>query len=559
MQLYRRVKLSKITVEVILLLVITAAFVIEMAHIADTAWLQVFLHDSDSLTLPIIYKSLQLHEPLEWVFSAQLNLFPEAIIFAVAAVFTRTVESALAVNAFINVLVFYGLVRVILRVIASKSLAKRQTYGLLTVLVLLGFMLLETPTTFGQALVTYMLFSSYYSGPLFIGLLNVGVLAYLIKHPLPLFSRKRWLALAGLGLINSSTVASNPMFVIQFTAPLLATLALLWQQKILKGRQFLQLVALQLAPVAVGMLVRQTILKGYIGLGLGTFLAPVSQIFEWRPLLALSIKTIAPIAASSALRLRMFLSTILYFSTVFILLFSLRKSIKRFRPEVLFVLLFIVLEPLVLLLCLYDSTVSAERYMIAPFIIGVIAISLIAVTSFSDRYVSQIKIGLISLSLIILMISPLQFHKLTAFQNSYVANETCLDEALEGKPEAGLADYWVSRALDVYNSRDQRVLQMWHNESPAIYPWLNNVGAYRDKQFSFYILQRKHRLTPLFNREVTDPPANYTSVSACENFLVYHYAPGSQGYNDLNKSIQNSLKRVQKARKAGTLGDENAY
>ena len=547
-------------VELSILVVLLSAFSIEMAHVATTLWRRIFLYDGDSVTLSLIYRSLLQHEPIKWVFSAQMNLFPEGPLYAISALIGHSVATTLLINAALNCLVLYGLIRLFLRVATNFSLLHRQIWGLLTMLTLFALMMLEVPTAQAQTLLTYVLFTTYYDGPLFVGIALMCFVANQLRQLPPAITLRSVLLIVGVVGLEVLTIASNPLYVVQFTIPLLAVLFGLGMFKVIHWRRVTALVVPHLASVIMGLGLRVP-LRGFLGQSTGSHLASLASLTDWQTSLPFAIKAINPLAATTGLHVRVVLIILIYFGGLLSFLLQLNKSqkgpLKPIRPELLFVATFIALEPIILIACLYSGQAVPERYLIVPTVLTLLFLPLYADPKQLLGRLQQKAAPIITvLSLFILIGGILALPHLTTLIHGKNIDEQCLAEALHFKPANGLSGYWVARTLDVYNVHDERILQAL--TGPSVYPWLNNVASYDGKKFSFYVIQRHLAFTPLFHPLDSLQPAGYTSVSTCQNFYVYHYAPGSIGYNQLNAGMAKSLHEVEAARKAGKIPELSA-
>jgi hypothetical protein len=209
------------------------------------------------------------------------------------------------------------------------------------------------------------------------------------------------------------------------------------------------------------------------------------------------------------------------------------------------------MQPIILIFCLYFGNSVPERYLIASFIVSLLGIVLFATTKTAIALEKSIIVSVFILGTAALLMSIKSLPNLNTFRSNYNAYEDCLAGALSYKPANGLADYWVARPLDIYNASGTRILQA--KKGPAVYPWLNNLASYEHKDYSFFIIQRNLAFTVLFHGPDVAPPPGYASVSACKDFYVYHYPPGTKGHMSLNNKINDSLNLADRLRQEGTL------
>jgi|GEM_PF-2791898 len=542
--------------------VVVLATLVELAHIAQSGWLNKFLYDGDSLALPLMWKSVQLHDKAAWVFSSQFNLFPEGPIYAIARSLAHSVRASLVLSAIINSLLFYGLLRLLLHQATHISQIQQRLYGLLGSFLLIGYMLLETPpgiTT--QAMATYYLFTTYYYGSLVIGVLTL----WLVLKQLQSASKVRrsgskqgwWLAALILGL-TIPTVASNPLYVLQFGAPLLVTLGLLWLLRLLPWHAIKNAAAYQVIGLAGGLLLRLP-LQNFVGEPLQAHTqGQDSLLHQWYKSLVYCLGILEQPHPTTTVVIRVLCSIGIYFSCLFYVLLLLNKRAKHQKtpvnPALFLVVLFVTVEPLVLLVLLVFSNGINNRYFITPLILPIIGFTLVLATRTHRLLKQVIGYGVITVSITIVVLGLLTIpHRLQPLVSSNYSDGACLAAALDHRPGNGIGSYWDARPLDIYGQYHERVLQSYYY-SP--FAWLNNLGSYQDKSYSFVLIDKKPRslielLLPATYKELGTP----SKVSECPNFTVMQYSPGTPGHKLLNQKIQADLTLELKLRSQGRISE----
>src|SRR5688500_16305644 len=92
------------------ILPVTLLAVAGLIHIGiSSEWRDIYLYSGDSTTLAAFIKSIQSGETLNWIFSSQIFLFPEAILYGISFLLTQSIHGSLVLNAIINVLLAYTL------------------------------------------------------------------------------------------------------------------------------------------------------------------------------------------------------------------------------------------------------------------------------------------------------------------------------------------------------------------------------------------------------------------------------------------------------------------
>lgn len=546
-----------LAIESVMLIVLTALFVIEIVHLTNSRWYDVFLVDADSLTLPVIHKSIQLHEPAQWVFSSQLNMFPEGPIYLFSSLFGTSVKLAFFVNAFINFFLVYVLTRGLLYVIAGRGLRHRRIYSLFTMGLLTGFMLLEVPTEFGQAFYTYILFTTYYSGPLFVGLLNVLVLTYFVKQPVKFYRNKKSnVMLISLTLLNICLAVSNPLYVIQFTAPIVVTLTLFLYLRLIAPRPGFILIGLQLLAAIVGIAIQKLLFMSYVGESVSGHLNIVERLMHPLHTSLTLLTIIAPSEASPQTRLRLLLSIVLYFGFILFLLLRLNKQlkqpkkIKKIPVHALFLGVFLALQPIVLAAAIFVSSGGFARYYIAPLITGLFIIPFLAY--FAGGFINKYMVRIVSIaSAVVVVVGIIYLPKVNYYFTKSDGKIECLEKTFDYQQTNGLGNYAISRYFDVHNVSGMRVLQS--NANAEVVPWLNNLGAYQNKNFTFYIVNNRGTTSFIQRLDDDKAPDGWSHTSECPNTTIYHYPVGTEGNRALNQKIQQSLHFMLDARQNGEL------
>lgn len=545
-----------LVIELLGIAIVVIATIIEMAHIATTGWLSLYLYNGDSLTLPLLRQSLAHKETFLWASSSQLNLFPEFVIYAISSAFAHSVRASLFLNSIFNVLIFYFLARVLLNQVSKASRYAKELLALIIVLVLISYMLLESPSTAIQTLATYYLFTTYYYGVIVIGLAQLIITLHQIKANYS-FKDKKYISLSVFGIILSSLAAtSNPLYFTQMLLPIVAALLIFWLLKYINYRKFLIGFIPLLISFVLGLIGR-TFVKSLIARSVSSYFGHILSLVNFKYNLRLLHEEITVVNVNN-LRLRIFFSILVFSVSLFFALFAIndkikrRKKIEKIMSLKVFISLFVVLE-------FFSASLSAlviegfeGRYLVAPLIIPVIGLVVLIDTKFFGFFRRNWLTFLVIVSLVILPLGISDISKANALLASTAPDEQCLEAALDYKPADGVADYWIARYLDVYNTYNQRVLQL--DPQLLIMPWQNNLASYQNKKFTFIVFPT----VTLTGQNIN--PQNYlqfgkpSKVSDCKDIYVYQYLPKTKGYYELNNRLDASLNLALKLRKLGNLG-----
>ena len=534
----------------------------ELGHLARTSWLHIFLYDSDSLTLPVIRQSLAHKEQILWVFSAQLNLFPEGILYALSSLFTSSIRSSLIINAVLNVVLFYVLIRLIIKVFSKRERVVQQITALTVSLLLVVYMLLEVQSIVPlQGFATYFLFTTYYYGLILVGLLAIYIILRQLKSSLPIRDNKNIITSVILAAITTLVVASNPLYTNQFLLPILLVSLLLMLVRLIKTRQFVMIAIPQIIGLLCGFLLRASLLKPFIGQSIGSHVSlSAGNYLSSTFYLLLSFM---PTVETTGAKIRLIVSIAVYFTCLFYALFSLNSYVKTKKTNMsnlsLFVLLFAAFEPILLALSLIGTDEGQQRYLIASLIVPLIGLTVIADSKKIAYSLKKHSTHIIMfLSLVTIVAGSLSIPSVNKLLSpSTLPDEQCLEKNLDYKPANGLADYWSSRPLDVYNSYNERVLE--YNSNSSVFPWLNNLATYENKKFTFIIVSRTLPPSESLTKETNERIGNASKIIACPKFYIYEYSPGTKAYTNLNNEVDYSLYRDIKARAAGDIEKYTFY
>ncbi|MCT1478618.1 hypothetical protein [Microbacterium sp. p3-SID336] len=187
---------------------------IAAGQLAPTARATLLFRDGDSLVVGLIARSILEGASPDWALSSVLFLPESALFTALSAVLPLDVNARLAVAAILNVLLLYGVLRVV---------AGHRTPGSAPVawsLVALGAFtaLVSTESSASRdalELASLLLTTTYYSATVLGVLLTVGLARRFVDRG----RRGRWL-LGGIAVTGAVSTLSNPLYAAWGTVPL---------------------------------------------------------------------------------------------------------------------------------------------------------------------------------------------------------------------------------------------------------------------------------------------------------------------------------------------------
>jgi|GEM_PF-1249422 len=547
--------------ELVPVVAIIGLFLAEFNHLVRSAWEAMVFSSADFLTLPAVAQSLALHEPFHWVFSSQNFLFPEAPIYSLASLLTPDFRLALILNSLINCLALYALLRWITGMFAGNVLTARL-YALLASSSVLVLSLLENRTDPGLAI--FFIMSTTYYGVILMALASLGLNVQLLRRVksggTKDWQRLRWW-LVGLATIALLTSVSNPLYILQFVAPLALIAGLAWLLNVLSWRTVVLLLAPQLVGSLVAVAIRQTLLKslfsplgqvgqylhfGMIGDSLRTFSVFVSKMQHgnWQQKVELKFIVLELVVSLGLFALLIKLTT-------------RARVTNRFKPllspEVFVVSGLAGLTPLIVIAGSVATGNALTRYLVPLIIFPLLAGAALTSLKFFERPVIIRASRLAMLAVVVLALSAgLLSHPVANVQataNYYTADERCLDQKLaDSTSKVGVAQYWRARGLQL-NSRQHLVLVQTLGTLDK-FTWLYNSADYHIYHPTFVVVDKVP--APAFDQEVALSP-NFailadrtqnllgapTAVYDCPSFYIYTYPPSNPGYTKLNASIRN--------------------
>ena len=537
------------------IIVLLFALIIEFRHIANSGWLQVFLYNGDSITLPVIGQALAHKDPFLWVSSSQFLLFPEGIFYAISSLLTKSVRAALVFNGSLNIIVLYVLFRWISGLFIKTARYVKQLFALGCCLLLIFYMLLERqPLVNSSSVATLFIFTAYYYGIIISGVSLVGISLQQAKpiKRLSALSASQLLLASIAFLVAGLTTFSDPIFIIQFTFPLLIALGVVFLCNGLRFKNILLICLPVLGGSVIGYLARAPF-KAFVGVSLGshivtqqipgtltTFHQSISYDLHNKPSLVELILVFGVIA----------------YSAIYIAWWMYQKT--RYKDRLLdgrlFLLaLFAVIEPPVIILFSIFSGSMVTRYLLPMFVFPMLG--LLSILAIKPRGVFLKVMFVIStvIILVTVLLGAVSVGKAKyVLSSSSYTDPKCLAAALHNRPAYGVGSYWTVRALDVYGQADEQAVQINYDFSPFI--WQSNLGAYKNKQFSFIVVDKQ---ASTYERAVpyNDPsiPSHPSKIYTCSNIYIYVYSPGTSGYNQLNDGIHKAYGNLLRARSAGNI------
>jgi hypothetical protein len=535
-------------------LIIVFALMVEFSHIVSSSWLQLYLYNGDDLTLPILTHALLSRGSFLWVSSSQFLIFPEELLYLISKLLTTSVRAALVFNSGLNMAILYALLRWAAGSIDKLSRYAKQQFALGCCLLLISYMLLERQSIGSDSgsIATLFLFTTYYYGVILSGMFVLcGFLR--LKHALSIRQavRRHWLFMSITSLLVVLSTFSDPLFVVQFTLPLVVAAVVTYICNGLRLKDLLMIGIPVLISSFAGYVLRIPF-KAFVGASVGTHL----YTNEIPSTITVFHQAYLQYVHSLVGLVELFLvSAVIIFSLLYSLRWihkTTRRTIKlnNLDGRLFFVSVFVYVEAFTIISFSVATGSQVTRYLVPLFVFPLLGL-LPLLRLDIRRFKKPILIAFGSILLIIIVAGVASLHQAnTILSSSSYSDPKCLQAALDDKPEYGVGSYWQVRALDVYGHANEQALQVSINVRP--FPWQANLADYKNKQFTFIIVS-KQLVGNVRELPVTSPyiPSNPVKIVSCSDIFVYIYKIGSTGYDQLNADINTEYPTLVQGRANG--------
>ncbi len=524
-----------------------------LRHIARTDWIGVFYYNADSLVLPLVERSIHHGEAFQWVFSSQNFFFPEGAFFFLSTLFTDNPRVALSINAVLNLVALYALLRVIAHVLSRHS-----RHRLLEICIALGaallfvvFVLLEPiASPNGSGIATPFLFTTYYYGVVLGGL---GMLA-LVLWVTNAFSghsierRKKIIFLGAAALLTALVTFSNPLYIFQVIAPLWVTLLILIFMTRVGWRFFLQTIAATGGAVIVAFGIR-ALMPQLFAAGVSRYVA-ISNIPMSIENIYLTFKELLSTPQGALKLLIIGLILLVNFALLIFALYGQARPKLRTRISTaeVFIVTFVSVSTVSLAVGQVLTGSLTNRYLEPTFIFPLVTVLAIGVYTLRRmllevrrvelrRSLSRFAVGIAGgVSVVIVLAGSLSIPIVADANRSdnYTAS-SCLEKFVGTSGVNGVGTFWTTRPFELYGNLSGRFLQV--KPDMTIFEWMNNRAAYANKDFSYVVYDG----SGVFTRDdITRTLGQPKNVVTCDGYEIYNYA-GMAGEKTLTDTIDRSL------------------
>ncbi|MWV59587.1 hypothetical protein [Rathayibacter sp. VKM Ac-2754] len=534
------------------LLLVLAATLLVLWRLSSTPWWTYLLSEGDSLALPLLVESVQRGEPMQWVMTSQLLVFPELPLYLVSLVLAGGGSAgSLVASAFVNVAVIYLALRwLAASVLAGRSPLRRVAAATVATVVVLLLVATEGRGMInGGAFASGILFTTYYSGVVLAGLVVLALMGRAtggFDPARPPSRRRLLLSLVGIAAVSAGTTLSNPLFALQFTAPAVASLLVVLVLRRMAWRRVAVLSAVLVVSAAVGLAARGLLIR-FVAVDASTYL----HLERAGTAVDGFILQMREVGAARSGKLEILVVACLLLAAAATLVVAVAAQVRperarQVRDASVVLAMFVLVAAASLLIGLIITGSLVSRYLLPLAVFPVLMIVPLAglrlPRSVAERLRAAVAgtavrwgaiagvVAVVGISIAVAL-PPVRAAAATA---GSTADRACLESWIAGREVSGVGSFWSTRALELYGDEEVDVQQV--NFDFSVQLWMNNAASYRDTTFSYVLADRDPDWAALAIAQLGEP----REITACPTFDVYDYA-GTPGEAVLNERVAASL------------------
>lgn len=534
------VRYSRIFGLIIIVLLVAG---VALAHMYLTPWADMLLYNADSITLALVVKSIRAGESFHWILSSQLFLFPEGLLYAISNILVPAVKYSFLFNAFLNLLCLFALYFFIAKSII-KEVGKGEIFAIFGLCLVVFYMLCETqPDINRRTIASVFLITTYYYGVILASLLLLYLHITLIKWS----GANAGGSLSGLlgsaiVIVTGLTYFSDPLLLLQFSLPFLATLSLVWAIRRLSFRHLIVAIALQLVGLIAGQIFRH-LCRDMVG-------NAVAGYIDFRKI-ATSImdcwSVITEIARNGLSLIEYGVMIGVLVTSVGVAIFLCGRARRTFfhgdstlSTIALVIVFFAIISPISAIFGTIASGNSNTRYFLPLVFMPVLG--LIPLFYIWKRFSREKTLVFIFVFVIAAFVSYVPFRLASAKEAGHSDSDSesidCYNHYMSQQPFNALGGFWTVRPLDLYSTSGSRVLQL---AGLSRMKWMNNSSPYFNLFFNGVIVDKSingERLPNHIYPEDVAPLGPYTRKLSCAKFDIYYYSEDSAGFRLLNSIVK---------------------
>ncbi|GGM35854.1 hypothetical protein [Microbacterium saperdae] len=440
----------------------SALALIVSGQMAASARSELLFRDGDSLIVALFAQSSSSGGPSHWALSSVLFLPETAVFTGLDLLLPFDVNGVLAASAVVNLLMFYGALRLVAG--RRRSGTSPVTWALIATAVFGLLAVTETSASRDALeLASLLLTTTYYSTTVIAVVLSVGLIRRFVAH------EKRGAGLlVPLASVAALATLSNPLFAVWATIPLIVVLAVLALRPASRSRMLLSLAVL-VGGTAIGFLGRIPFSEWIANTGAG-----YAQPELW-------VQSVGYYSHLLGDRLTTPLGVIGTLLTVALLVFAAIRSIRVHEPAERVVALAAWVIPVLVVLGAIALGTHAARYL-QPLAFAPVLALVAAPRALS---IPRLRPVFAAIAVMLLAGSVVSIPRLASAAQAPDADLTCVTGWVDASGRTGAGQFWTVRLPKLHLDDPARLVQVDHQLNG--YAWLVNRTDFDVGEVSFLI------------------------------------------------------------------------
>lgn len=461
---------------------------------------------SDTMYLPTLYKDLVIDggNYSDWYLTPAPYFFPDIFLYFIASLFTGYFYHSNIVFILFQLLLLF-----LFLYILYKSVYRQGLACLIAAVVTAIFYMVPTSIS------TLLIKGGWHYG---VTLSGVMVLSAIVS----VLCTNRLSKVNGvfIFIVSALIVASDKLFVVQFSGPMVFALVTLKIFYKLEMKIFLKLLIIIFSSILTGYLIAKLLIVNQTAYPISYSL---SHVFENYPILA---SKFIKYFQSNYVFVSFNLLIVIYLFFNSILTFFGKSSHQSLMMNFCSVF-YAAMTFLIIAILLLSDLEMANRYLIPIFMLPVMILPLIIGENLNKRGfpLNKVYFYLGVLSLIISI--GWSLNKLSGFKykDDYYPNYIqCIDHFLDDKNvKYGIGNYWVSKRFSMLNKTGYKVV----NVSPNLKPIHRISTAGWDQEvYDFVIYNKRWNNNPKLSKILSRNDNPRFSKTSCGFIEIYYFADG---------------------------------
>lgn len=510
-----------------------ALALIAVGAVVGGARAELLFYDGDSVLFELVHRSIAEGLPFHWAMSAVLFFFPEIPVYLGLRAIAATGQQAILLNAILNLVVLYALVRIIAALVSS-----RRIHGLVAGMVGYGAVILcllseTTGSKETLELTTLFLIGTYYYGSILAAFASVALVVFLVRRSLAgshLRSRGSVIAAAALVVLAVASTMSNPLYVLWGAVPLAGALLV---------TALFTRVGWGTAIWLVGLLAAGSVLGIVARIPLAPFVSPsaLSYVYPGRQVESFFFY----LARIADLRFTPFAGELVLFlllsaAAVAAVVVAFRT---RANPVLLLVAAFGLITPLLVFAFNVALGTESVRYLQPLYFAPVLSV-VVLVAVLLGRETSRVPVtaqraaAAVVAAAVVIAVVPAVGSVASAAGSRY-DRVGCLEQWVDGRDLTGTGMFWDIRAMKAYGDESVSIVQTDFGLIDA-FPWLVDVADFYDADVSYVIVAAGE---DGWQQTVIDTVGAPAGVVDCATYRIMDYV-GTPGEARLSALLSES-------------------